>query len=253
MIVLLHVVRRCYLLSLCGITMRSKTKLLSIIETLEKIYVPWKWEIRDPFKILVSTILSQRTSWKNVRKAVDRLESKIGINPKNIAEANLENIKECIKVAGLYNAKSVRIKEIARIIVEKYDGDLSKVLNLPLEDARKELLSLPGVGFKTADVILLFAANKRVFPVDTHIMRISKRLGIVKGRFNYENIRHVWEKALPRDKYAVAHILLIIFGREICKSGKPLCDKCSIARFCKFYEKLKGGARGESSKERVAY
>ncbi len=238
--------------SLRGVAMQSKIRLLNIIKILEKIYVPWKWEIRDPFKILVSTILSQRTSWINVRKAINQLERKVGIDPKSIAEADLESIKESIKVAGLYNAKSIRIKEIARIIMKKYDGNLSKVLNLPLEDARKELLKLPGVGFKTADVILLFAANKPVFPVDTHIMRISRRLGIVKGKINYENIRHTWEKALPRNKYAVAHILLIMFGREICKGGKPLCDKCPIARFCEFYKKLKGGTRSESSKERVA-
>ncbi|MHA1779110.1 MAG: endonuclease III domain-containing protein, partial [Candidatus Heimdallarchaeaceae archaeon] len=184
-----------------------------------------------------------------MKKAVERLENRIGIDPRSIVAADVESIKESIQVAGLYNAKSVRIKEIAKIVMEKYNGNLRKILDLPLEDARKELLSLPGIGFKTADVILLFAANKSVFPVDTHIMRISKRLGVIKEKFYYENVRHAWEKALPCEKYAIAHILLIIHGRRVCKSGKPLCNRCPITSFCAFYEKSKRGVIDESSKK----
>lgn len=132
--------------------------LLEVIEVLGKVYVPWKWEIRDPFKILVSTILSQRTSWINVKKAVERLEGKIGIIPQSIVKADLESIKESIQVAGLYDMKSVRIREISKIIVEKYGGDLDRILNLPLEDARKELLSLPGVGFKNRRCYFAFCS-----------------------------------------------------------------------------------------------
>ena len=236
-----------------GVVKMEGRAMREVIEVLEKVYVPWKWEIRDPFKILVSTILSQRTSWINVKKAVERLEGKIGITPQSIVRADLESIKESIRVAGLYNMKSVRIREISKIIVEKYGGDLGRILNLPLEDARKELLSLPGVGFKTADVILLFAANKPVFPVDTHIMRVSKRLGIVKGKPDYEKIRHAWEKTLPRGKYATAHILLILHGRNVCRSREPLCNECPITRFCEFYRKSKEGIMDEGSKKGAPY
>lgn len=219
--------------------MKSEMNLKNIVEILEKIYVPWRWEIRDPFKILISTILSQRTSWINVRKAIERLENKIGIRPYTLAKASIEDIKECIKVAGLYNVKSVRIKEIAKVVTNEFDGNLNQILNLPLNEARKEFLNLPGVGFKTADIILLFAAGKPVFPVDTHIARVSKRLGIVKDKATYEDIRLAWEKGLPREKYAIAHVLLIMHGRNVCKSVKPLCDKCPLTNFCIFYHKLK--------------
>ncbi len=229
--------------------MEDKKNLSSIVRVLEKIYVPWRWETRDPFKILISTILSQRTNWMNVKEAIERLENKIGISPYALAKASIEDIKECIRIAGLYNMKSVRIKEIAKVIVERFGGDLNRILNLSLNEARKEFLGLPGVGFKTADVVLLFAAGKPVFPVDTHIVRISKRIGIVGDKAGYEDIRRAWEKGLPHEKYAVAHVLLIMHGRNVCKSGKPLCDKCSISKFCAFYHKLKRGARGESCKK----
>lgn len=100
---------------------------------------------------------------------------------------------------------------------------------------------------------MLFAANKPVFPVDTHIMRVSKRLGIIKGEPDYERIRRAWEKALPREKYATAHILLILHGRNVCKSGKPLCNECPITRFCKFYRKFKEGVTDEGGKKGDPY
>lgn len=104
---------------------RKKMDLNNIVRILEKIYVPWRWEIRDPFKILISAILSQRTSWVNVRKAVEGLENKIGINPYTLAKASLEDIRECIRVAGLCNMKNIRIKEIAKVVLERFGGDLN--------------------------------------------------------------------------------------------------------------------------------
>ncbi|MHA1593857.1 MAG: endonuclease III domain-containing protein [Candidatus Baldrarchaeia archaeon] len=215
--------------------------LRNIIDRLENAYPErWEWKERDPFKILIVTIISQRTNWKNVDAAVQRLESEVGISPETLASTDVGKIAECIRVAGLYNEKSEKIKKIAQVVLEEYGGDLSKIISMPLDEARRELLKLPGIGPKTADVVLLFGARKPVFPVDTHITRISKRLGIVRENADYEEIRRVWEDALPPEKYAIAHILLIIHGRRVCKSQKPNCQECVIKEYCEYYKRKEG-------------
>ena len=189
----------------------------------------------DPFKLLIATILSQNTNDRNSIRAYNILESEIGISPKNLVEADIEKIEKAIRIGGLYKQKAKAIKEISKIILDVYSGSLEAILKKPLEEARMELMSLPKVGYKTADVVLLFAANKSVFPVDTHITRISKRLGIVSDRAGYEEIRLKWQKILTPEHYKLIHLLLIRLGREICKPKKPNCIKCPIKEVCNYY------------------
>jgi len=187
---------------------------------------------RDPFRLLVVTMLSQVTSRQNLVKAVENLDKRVGISPEKIAQAPLKEIEEAIKPAGLYRQRARKIKSLAQIVLEKYGGDLSFIANLDTERARKVLLSLPGVGEKTADVVLLFCFNRGVMPVDTHIWRISKRLGLAKANSKYREIREILEKIFPREYMAFAHIALIEFGRQICRARKPKCDSCPLREQC---------------------
>ena len=189
----------------------------------------------DPFKLLIATILSQNTNDRNSIRAYNILESEIGISPKKLVEADIKKIEKAIRIGGLYKQKARAIKEISKIILDVYGGGLGAILEKPLEEARMELMSLPKVGYKTADVVLLFAANKSVFPVDTHITRISKRLGIVSDKADYEEIRLKWQEILAPEHYKLIHLLLIRLGREICKPKKPNCIKCPIKEVCNYY------------------
>jgi endonuclease-3 len=103
---------------------------------------------------------------------------------------------------------------------------------MPLEDARQELLSLPGVGYKTADVLLVFAGERDVLPVDTHIFRIAKRLNIAPPKAGYEEVRLRLEELIPRGRRGEAHMLLIQHGRRYCRAQNPLCEKCPINYLC---------------------
>jgi len=192
--------------------------------------------------MLVSTVLSQNTSDRNTARAVSRLRETIGITPEGISKAGLRELKAAIRSSGLYNVKARVLKRLARIIVKKYGGRVEKVLEKPLDEARGELMSLPGVGPKTADVILLFAGSRQTFPIDTHIFRVSRRLGLIGLRDSYEEARRRLMKTFPPDSYLKAHLLLIEHGRRICKARKPLCGDCVLLKHCSFGQGLLEGS-----------
>jgi len=192
----------------------------------------WRPNEPDPFKALIRAILSQNTNFKNEMEAFRRLEAGLGVDPKALSQASEEEIAKYIRVAGLHRQKSKKIREIARIVMEKYGGDLSKVLSLPFEEARRELMSLPGVGAKTADVVLLFSAGRPVVPVDRHIFRIARRLGLVPRNASYEEVRSAIEGDVPPKYREDAHVLLIQFGRDYCRARKPRCEECIIGDLC---------------------
>ena len=188
-----------------------------------------------PFERLVSTILSQNTSRELTIKGFENLRKRFKIVPEVLAEAKVEDIKECIKPSGLYNTKAPRIKEVARIIIDEYGGDLMNSLSrLPLDIARKRLLKLPGVGSKTADVFLSLVCGRGSFPVDTHISRIAKRWKIVRGNAGYEQIRLAFEAVIPQGKRRRAHLSLIEFGRQICNARRPRCATCPVYGECEW-------------------
>jgi len=186
----------------------------------------------NSFKILITTIISQNTSDTNTEKAVENLSKEFMIEPVVLANASSVRIEECLKVAGLYKIKTKVIKRVSRVILEQYEGSLDTILSLPLEEARESLLKLSGIGSKTADVVLLFAAGKPTIPVDTHVNRVLKRLGLVDPRADYEAVRTSLQMLYdPRDYFHI-HVLLIMHGRKWCKARNPLCDRCPINEFC---------------------
>jgi len=187
-----------------------------------------------PFERLVSTILSQNTSREATIKGFENLRRRFKVVPEVLAEAKVQDIKECIKPSGLYNIKAPRIREVARIILEEYGGDLNNLSSLPLDMARERLLKIPGVGFKTADVFLSVVCGRGSFPVDTHISRIAKRWKMVRGNAGYEQVRLAFEAAVPRGKRRRAHLSLIEFGREICGARRPRCAICPVHGECEW-------------------
>lgn len=186
----------------------------------------------NPFETLIVTILSQNTNDKNTEKAFERLSNDFRIDPETLAKAHVEQLEASLKVAGLYRNKAKTIKKVSRIVVEKYHSDLKQVLSMPVDEARRELMLLPGVGPKTADVVLLFAAKKATVPVDTHVNRVSKRLGLAPAKGDYEVVRGSLQSLYdPRD-YLAIHVLLISHGRKFCKARLPSCDVCPLNELC---------------------
>lgn len=192
----------------------------------------WVTSDRDPFKTLITTIISQNTADRNTARAIENLSKRYPITCEALANAERSRIEESLKVAGLYRNKSKTIKKVSKIILEKFHGDLDSVLSLPFKEARKTLLQLPGVGPKTADVVLLFCADKPTIPVDTHVNRVSKRLGLAPKNGDYEVVRKSLQSLYNPKDYLTIHVLLILLGRKYCKAGKPLCRECPVNTLC---------------------
>jgi len=187
---------------------------------------------RDPFKALIRTVLSQNTADINAMRAFKNLSNKFPITPEALAGADLKEIEKAIMVAGLYRNKSRVIKNLSRITLEEYDGSLDFIYSLPFEEARKRLLRIPGVGLKTADVVLLFCARKPTLPIDTHVNCVSKRLGLAPPDAGYEEVRLALQSLYSPEDYLPVHLLLISLGRKYCKARKTLCKPCPVNALC---------------------
>lgn len=205
-----------------------------ILKILRENFAMPKWitKTNDPFKTLIVTIISQNTADRNTSKAFENLSNELKITPEALANAQISQIEHTLKVAGLYRNKARTIKNISRIILEKYHGTLTPILSLPLEEARKALMQLQGIGPKTADVVLLFCAQKSTIPVDTHVYRVSKRLGLAPTKGDYETVRASLQTLYDPKDYLAVHVLLIQHGRKYCKARNPLCKQCPMNEFC---------------------
>ncbi len=183
---------------------------------------------RSPFKVLISTVLSQRTKDVNTHKASEALFSSYP-NPKALAEAPLDHVKELIKPSGFYNVKAERIKRIAERVHEEYGNDVP-------EDIDK-LLDFKGVGRKTANCVLVYGFGEPAVPVDTHVHRISNRLGIADTE-DPEETEKVLEDEIPREYWIEINRLMVEFGKNICKPREPRCEKCPLTDMCVYYEEV---------------
>jgi len=212
----------------------AKNRATEILHTLQNNFsIPqWASSTRDPFQTLIITVLSQATADRNTARAFRNLSGRFPITPEALAKASLEEIEKAIKVGGLYRNKSRVIKAISRIILEQFNGSLDFIHALPFDEARKILLSIPGIGPKTADVVLLFCAGKPTIPIDTHVNRVSKRLGLVPPKASYEGVRRALEDLYPPEDYLSVHLLFISLGRKYCKARKPLCKPCPVNTLC---------------------
>ncbi len=205
-----------------------------ILQILRKNFTMPKWVTsdREPFETLIVTIISQNTANRNTAKAFGNLSKQFKITPEALANAETSQIEECLKVAGLYRNKAKVIKQISKIILEKFHGNLTPILSLPFEQARTTLLRLPGVGPKTADVVLLFCAEKPTIPVDTHVNRVAKRLSLAPANGDYEAVRESLQSLYNPKDYLRLHVLLILLGRKYCRARNPLCKQCPVNMLC---------------------
>jgi endonuclease-3 len=206
----------------------------AILKILKKTFALPEWTKgnRDPFKTLIMTIISQNTADRNTARAFEHLSNHFEIKPEALAKAETNQIEKSLKTAGLYRNKAKTIKQISKIVFEQFRGSLSSILTLPLEDARKKLIQMPGIGPKTADVVLLFSANQPTIPVDTHVNRVTKRLGFAPLDADYESVRKALQSLYDPSDYMAVHVLLIAHGRRYCKARYPLCDQCPINMHC---------------------
>ena len=193
------------------------------------------WEPSDPVETLVSTFLSQNTNDVNRDRAFERLRLRFP-TWEQVRDARLAELIEAVRPAGLGPTKAPRIQEALRRISDKRGApSLEFLRDLPLEEARAWLLSIPGVGPKTAAIVLLFAFGRPAFPVDTHIHRVARRLGLIAPETTREQAHERLERLLPPEIYYAFHINLITHGREVCHAGRPECARCVLRDVCEYY------------------
>jgi endonuclease-3 len=196
----------------------------------------------DPLEALVLTILSQNTNDVNRDRAFRRLRDKFP-TWEAILQSPEDQIVEAIRPAGLAKIKAPRIKGALQAVMERAGRlDLSFICDMPLDEARKWLTSLKGIGPKTAAIVLLFACGHEAFPVDTHIYRVTRRLGLVPWKATREKAHQILEELLPAEIYYQFHINLIEHGRRVCKAPKPLCTACVLKDLCLYYSSSVTGA-----------
>ena len=211
----------------------TKSNVMRLSHILKQEYGEISWyPRRDPINELVYTILSQHTSDINSERAFDQLITHF-ITIEAILNADVLEIEECIKTAGLHKIKAVRIKEVLNIINNMTGGfDLSFLAEMPLQTAKNWLKSLPGIGPKTAAIVLCFSFGMPAMPVDTHIYRVSRRLGLIDLKTSVDKAHDLIEKIVAPDEIFPFHMYLIKHGRKICKALKPRCNDCIVASMC---------------------
>jgi len=201
------------------------SRIVSILE--KEIGIDWFLKHGDPFRVLIKTLLSQRTRDENTDKASRNLFSEFR-DAKQLSKASLKDIERLIKASGFYRVKARRIREVSRVLVERYEGRVPGNLD--------ELLKLPGVGRKTANCVMVYAYGEPSIPVDTHVHRIPNRIGLVKTKTPEQTEKELME-IVPKKYWIEINELFVKFGQRICKPIKPLCYRCPIKRLCKYPNK----------------
>ncbi len=187
-------------------------------------------EYTNPYTLLIAVVLSAQATDRGVNKATRALFARVS-TPQDMLDLGEEGLKEHIKTIGLFNSKAKNIMALSKILVEVYGGQIPQ--------SRDDLIKLPGVGRKSANVVLNVAFGQRTIAVDTHIFRVSNRTGLAHAT-TPEKVEAVLEKVVPDEFLQHAHHWLILHGRYICTARKPVCPQCPIADICEWPEKTTG-------------
>jgi endonuclease-3 len=209
-----------------------------ILQDLEAVYgAPKPERGLDPLDVLIETILSQSTTNANSSRAFESLKKRFP-SWEPARRARVTSIETAIRSGGLARQKSIRIKQLLNEIHKRRGSlDLSFLKSAPLDDAKQFLASFKGVGPKTVACTLLFACNRAVFPLDTHIFRIARRLGLIPEKCSDEQAHSSMGEMIPHTRYYEVHINLIRHGRRICRPREPLCQQCCLIEYCEFYQR----------------
>ena len=217
----------------CADNQKVRVILHEVAGALIKAYgIPDMVPLDEPLDVLIRTLLSQNTSDRNrdlayeaLRRRFPRWEDIVAADPREIAKA--------IKVGGLAQQKSARIKNILRVVQERWGGmTLASLCEMQTEEIMDFLLALKGVGLKTANCVLAFGCGRDAFPVDTHILRITKRLGIIPTRTTAEQAHRFLANLVPDGQAIPLHLNLIRYGRETCRARQPHCTSCLFPELC---------------------
>lgn len=196
------------------------------------------WDPQPPLDELVNTILSQNTNDRNRDVAFDALRARFSTWDE-VRDAGLQDVIDAIRPAGLANQKGARIQAVLREITDERGSlDLAFLKDLSPHEAHAWLMRFKGVGPKTAAIVLVFSLDMPAFPVDTHVYRVSGRIGLRPDRMSVEETHLLMEELFPPETYGPAHLNLIRLGREICHARKPDCPICPVRDLCDYYSRV---------------
>jgi endonuclease-3 len=209
-----------------------------IIQNLKAVYgVPQCEPDLDPLDVLIQTILSQSTTNVNSQRAFESLKQRFP-DWESARQARVTSIETAIKSGGLARQKSIRIKQLLNEIYERRGSlDLTFLATAPIEEATEFLSSFKGVGPKTVACTLLFACNRSIFPIDTHIFRIARRLALIPEKCSDEEAHRLMTAMIPDGRFYEIHVNIIRHGRKVCRPQNPLCEQCCLVEYCHYYEK----------------
>ncbi len=189
------------------------------------------WPGETALEMIVGAVLTQNTNWENVKKAIENLKNAGVLSLDVLDSLPPEDLAYYIRPSGYYNLKAKRLKNLLRMIIERYDGKLEGLLADELEEGRRKLLSVSGVGPETADSILLYACNQPIFVVDAYTHRIFSRHNLIDEETDYHSIQETFMAAIPAEVqlFNEYHALIVKLGKEFCKKTNPRCEACPLS------------------------
>jgi len=196
------------------------------------------WPAETEFEIIVGAILTQQTTWKNVEKAIKNLKDNNLLEPKKLFKLPISRLEKLIRPCGFFKIKTKRLRSFLKYFIENYDGNLKRMFKTSLNELRKNLLSVHGIGRETCDSILLYVGEKPVFVVDAYTFRLCERYPIIKSK-DYEEVKEFFEKDLPKDEnlFKEFHALIVELGKNYCKI-KPKCVDCPLKEGCEYANRV---------------
>ena len=217
--------------------MNPTDKALEVHERLIQVYgEPTRHSHLDPVSQLVCTIISQNTNDNLRDQAYETLRQRFP-TWEDVRDAPVQEVIAAIQIAGLGQTKAPRMQQaLRRITAERGKLELDFLREMSVEDAKAWLMAMDGVGPKTAAIILLFSLGMPAFPVDTHVHRVSKRLGLIAPGASREKAHELLEAMLPPETYYAFHLNLIHHGREVCQARRPRCELCTLRGLCDYYQ-----------------
>ncbi|GAB5490798.1 MAG: endonuclease III [Phototrophicaceae bacterium] len=217
---------------------QKQAKYRQIAPLLENEYGRKHWKRHDGMDELISCILSQSTTDANRDRGFDALKTQYE-NWEQVHHAPTDELIETIRPAGLANSKAPYIQgSLEGIFEERGEYNIDFIEDMPVDEAKKWLQNLPGVGPKTAAIVLCFGYNRPAFPVDTHVHRLGKRIGLLPEKISANKAHEHMEAIVPDDEFYAFHLQLIYHGRAICKARNPQCEICPLQQYCDYYQAL---------------
>ncbi|MEW5758812.1 MAG: endonuclease III domain-containing protein [Candidatus Omnitrophota bacterium] len=208
--------------------------LISVYQKLFKKYkAQYWWPGNSRLEIIIGAILTQNTNWGNVEKAINNLKKEKLLSFDKLYQLNIENLAGLIRPSGYFNIKAKRLKNFLYYLKEKYNGNINRMFSRDLNDLRKELLNVSGIGPETADSILLYAGNYPIFVVDAYTKRIFLRHKFIEDDASYEEIQKLFMDNLRKNTklFNEYHALIVKLGKEVCLKTKPQCEICPLKNY----------------------